>query len=79
MKAMTPSYMDQLFQALRLFIKEYVKGQGMSEKEGDEFLRRLQKEAILYPDEVLSELQHSAQRLWTSHLKMSNSECNRMI
>ena len=68
--------MDQLFQALRLLITEYVKSEGMSQKEGDEFLRSLQQEAILYPDEFLSKLQHTAQRLWTSDLKMSNRKYN---
>eukprot|EP00039_Didymoeca_costata_P017617 m.326796 g.326796 ORF g.326796 m.326796 type:complete len:381 (-) comp16560_c2_seq63:188-1330(-) len=59
-------HQDQLFAALRKFIDAFVKSENKDQKDGEEFFKRLTKEAFAYQNEVLEEVVSATQRLWTS-------------
>ena len=71
---MIPDLQHDLFLALHNVISEYAKEEGISEEKSKAFFKELQAEVFQEPDEVLSKLQYTAQRLWTSNLKLCNGE-----
>ena len=71
---MIPDLQHDLFLALHNVISEYTKEEGISEEKSKAFFKELQAEVFQEPDEVLSKLQYTAQRLWTSNLKLCNGE-----
>eukprot|EP00039_Didymoeca_costata_P002414 m.60039 g.60039 ORF g.60039 m.60039 type:complete len:315 (-) comp11290_c0_seq1:79-1023(-) len=71
-RANAPEYIEELVGPLRAFIKAYLRTQKLNEEDGDIFVEELLKEAIPFPGELLSKIQCTAQRLWTSDLKLPN-------
>jgi hypothetical protein len=63
-------HQHQLFAAVHALILGYCRMHGLDPARGEDFFRRLQREAFKKVDELLSEMDAASQRMWTSKLEL---------
>jgi hypothetical protein len=69
-----PEYPHQLLEALHTLIFHYASLRGIDRAKADAFFRELQETAFVHVEELLSDIQSAAGRIWTSPKRMEERE-----